>query len=79
MLRDMNGDFKGAFTNHYGIDTNNRAELRAILDSIRLCKNLSHYNVIIESDFRIIVDLFTAEKCTLWYLWKLWEDWMKEM
>lgn len=38
-----------------------RAKLRATtLDGIQLCKNLCHFNVIIESDSRIVVDCFTV-------------------
>lgn len=36
LQRDTNGDFKGAFTNYYGVGTNNKAKLRANLDGILL-------------------------------------------
>ena len=79
ILRDANGYFKGAFTSHYGIGSNNRAELKALFDGIRLCKRLSYSSVIIESDSKIVVDWFRVGKCTLWYLWDFWDDCIKEM
>lgn len=63
LLRDTNGDFKGAFTNYYGVGTNNKVELRANLDGILLCKSLSYFLVIIESDSKLVVDWFTVGKC----------------
>lgn len=79
ILRDANGDFQGAFSSHYGIGSNNRAELRALFDGIQLCKRLSYFNVIIESDSKTIVDWFRAGRCTLWYLWDFWDECFKDM
>ncbi|KAK0573059.1 hypothetical protein LWI29_002443 [Acer saccharum] len=79
ILRDANGYFKGAFTSHYGVGSNNRAELKALFDGIRLCKRLSYFIVIIESDSKIVVDRFRVGKCTLWYLWDFWDECIKEM
>ncbi|KAI9186197.1 hypothetical protein LWI28_014743 [Acer negundo] len=56
ILRDANGYFKRAFTSHYGVGSNNRAELKALIDGIWLCKRLSYSYVIIESDSKIVVD-----------------------
>lgn len=60
-MRDENGKPKGEYLSYFGIGTNNGAELKAILEGIRLCKNLSCYNVIIESDSKIVVDCFEME------------------
>ncbi|KAK2647950.1 hypothetical protein Ddye_015439 [Dipteronia dyeriana] len=40
ILRDMDGNFKATFSAHFGLGTNNGAELRAMLEGIRLCKSL---------------------------------------
>ncbi|XP_040987723.1 uncharacterized protein LOC121235443 [Juglans microcarpa x Juglans regia] len=58
ILRDMDGNFKVAFSAHFGLGTNNKAELRAILEGIRLCKSLYFSKIIIESDSKLIVDWF---------------------
>ncbi|KAK0586367.1 hypothetical protein LWI29_005771 [Acer saccharum] len=79
ILRDANGYFKGAFTSHYSVGSNNRAELKALFDGIRLCKRLSYSSVIIVSDSKIVVDWFRVGKCTLWYLWDFWDGCIKEM
>lgn len=39
-----------------------------------LCKRLNLFNVIIESDSKVVVDWFRAGKCILWYLWDYWDD-----
>ncbi|KAK2641265.1 hypothetical protein Ddye_023028 [Dipteronia dyeriana] len=58
ILRDMDENFKAAFSAHFGLGTNNGAELRAMLEGIRLCKSLIFSKVIIESDSKLIVDWF---------------------
>lgn len=79
ILRDMDGNFKAAFSAHFGVGTNNGAELRAMLEGIRLCKRLSFFNVIIESDSKLVVDWVRSGNCTLWYLWDYWNEFISEM
>ena len=79
IIRDCDGMAKAAFSSHFGNGTNNSAELKAILEGIRLCKRLLYFNVIIESDSRIVVDWLRKGRCTLWYLWDFWEDLVAEL
>ncbi|XP_035546597.1 ribonuclease H-like [Juglans regia] len=79
IIRNWNGLVKGAFSAHYGVGTNSGAEMKAILDGIRLCKRLHLSNVIIESDSQIIVDWLCMGKCSVWYLWDFWEALRKEL
>ncbi|KAK2649746.1 hypothetical protein Ddye_017235 [Dipteronia dyeriana] len=58
ILWDIDGNFKAAFSTHFGIGTNNRVELKAMLEGIQLCKSLFFSKVIIESDSKLIVDWF---------------------
>ncbi|KAK0596383.1 hypothetical protein LWI29_015201 [Acer saccharum] len=68
-----------AFSSFFGNGTNNSAELKAIMEGIRLCKRLLHFNVIIKSDSRIVVDWLRKGRCSLWYLWDFWEDLVAEL
>ncbi|KAF5472295.1 hypothetical protein F2P56_009026 [Juglans regia] len=79
ILQDMDGNFKAAFSSHFGLGTNNKAELRAILEGIRLCKSLSFSKIIIESDSNLIVDWLRSGKCTLWHLWNYWNELSHEL
>lgn len=79
IIRDFQGVVKAAFSAHFGHGTNNEAELQAILEGIRLCKQFHFFNVVIESDSRIVVDWFRKRRCTLWYLWDFWDDLMNEL
>ncbi|KAK0581732.1 hypothetical protein LWI29_017271 [Acer saccharum] len=79
VIRDCHGMAIAAFSSFFGNGTNNSAELKAILEGIRLCKRLLHFNVIIESDSRIVVDWLRKGRCSLWYLWDFWEDLVAEL
>ncbi|XP_041001650.1 uncharacterized protein LOC121247351 [Juglans microcarpa x Juglans regia] len=46
ILRDIDGYFKVAFSAHFGLGTNNKVELRAMLEGIRLCKSLSFSKIV---------------------------------
>lgn len=79
LLRDTNGNFKGAFTSYYEIWTNNKVELKGYFWWHSGLQKIILFNVIIESESKIFVDWFTIGKCTLWYLWEFWEECIKEM
>ncbi|KAK4833981.1 hypothetical protein QYF36_014386 [Acer negundo] len=79
VIRDDVGTVRGAYSAHFGHGTNNGAELRAITKGIVLCKRLNLFNVIIESDSKMVVDWLRAGKCTLWYLWDYWDDLLKAL
>ncbi|KAG6729530.1 hypothetical protein I3842_01G032600 [Carya illinoinensis] len=65
IIRDSHGLVKGAFSTYYEYGTNNSAELKAIVEGVRLCKRLHMNNIIIESDSKIVVDWIRKRKCTL--------------
>ncbi|XWS40358.1 hypothetical protein CRYUN_Cryun18bG0134200 [Craigia yunnanensis] len=56
IIRDNNGVVKAALSAHFGNETNNGAEHKAILEGIRLCNQLQLFNVFIETDSYIVVD-----------------------
>ncbi|KAK3199205.1 hypothetical protein Dsin_022620 [Dipteronia sinensis] len=66
IIRDCHGMMKAAFSSYFGNGTNSSAELKAILEGIRLCKWLLYFNVIIESDSRLVIDWLRRGRCTLW-------------
>ncbi|KAF5462708.1 hypothetical protein F2P56_018694 [Juglans regia] len=74
IIRDSYSVVKAVFSTHFGNGTNNSAELKAIVEGILLCKQFHFFNIIIESDSRIVVDWLWKGRCTLWYLWDLWDD-----
>ncbi|KAJ0018521.1 hypothetical protein Pint_09996 [Pistacia integerrima] len=74
VIRDVQGIFKGAFSSSFGHGTNNEAELRALLASVSLCKELGFNQLNIESDSSLIVSWLSSRKCTAWYLWDYWDD-----
>ena len=56
VLRDHRGRMNAGFSAHYGFGTNNEAELRALLQGVRLCKEMDCLNVILECDSKVVVD-----------------------
>ncbi|TXG59223.1 hypothetical protein EZV62_013796 [Acer yangbiense] len=79
VIRDCHGMAIAAFSSFFGNGMNNSAELKAIMEGIRLCKRLLHFNMINESDSRIVVDWLRKGRCSLWYLWDFWEDLVAEL
>ena len=70
IIRDNNGVVKTTFSAHFGNGANNGAELKAILEGIRLCKQLELFNV---------VDWCQKGRCTLCYLWDFWVELKREL
>ena len=56
IIHDNNSIVKASFSAHFGNETNNGVELKAILEDVRLCKQLQLFNVFIETNSRIVVD-----------------------
>lgn len=56
ILWDSNGDVVVGFSHYYGQATNNIAECKAVLDGLRLCKQLRLRDVLIESDSLVIIN-----------------------
>ena len=60
IIRNHNGDVIAAFSNFYGYATNMEAEFYAVRDGLRLCTelNLGLHTVIVESDSKVLVEMF---------------------
>ncbi|XP_041026987.1 14.7 kDa ribonuclease H-like protein [Juglans microcarpa x Juglans regia] len=65
IIRDDQGGVVAGFAHNYGHATNTIAECRALLDGLRLCRQLGLRDVLVESDSMVIVG---------WFLWKFWEE-----
>ena len=57
ILRDHLGNILHIYSHHLGHDTNNGAELSALLEGLRIAKINSHNNLIIEGDSAIIINM----------------------
>lgn len=79
LIRDEMGRVKGAFSIHFGMETNNGAKMRAILEGVQMCKRLGYTNIIIESDSKLVVVWLLVGKCLLQYLWDFWEELLIEI
>ncbi|XP_042944792.1 uncharacterized protein LOC122278673 [Carya illinoinensis] len=55
IIRDYSGSCIAGFAHHYGVATNTVAECCALLDGLRICKNLGLQNVVVESDSKIVL------------------------
>ncbi|CAI9781002.1 unnamed protein product [Fraxinus pennsylvanica] len=63
-----------AFATNFGIASNNEAELRALLEGLKLCQHIGVFHVDVECDSKIVVEWMLKRKCTVWYLWDFWEE-----
>ncbi|KAG7979916.1 hypothetical protein I3843_05G155000 [Carya illinoinensis] len=60
IIRDSRGRCIAGFAHNYGIASNTVAECRALLDGLRLCKQLKFQNVLVESDYMVVMDWVTS-------------------
>ncbi|KAL6005298.1 Serine/threonine-protein kinase-like protein cr4 [Asimina triloba] len=61
ILRDASDNFIGAFSNHYGVGSNNRAELKALFDGIRLCKSSGSSTWVLKMNCKpLLAEVFLA-------------------
>ncbi|XP_058068833.1 uncharacterized protein LOC131218172 [Magnolia sinica] len=63
--------FVFAFATGYEVGSNNLAELRAIHDRIVICLKRGLTKVIVESDFKVVINLLMEKSSTPWR-WKPW-------
>lgn len=68
ILRNHHGVLVAAFASSYGQGTNNHAEFYALLEGLRLCRELHLANVIIESDSNIVVSAMRNKHVDNWNL-----------
>jgi ribonuclease HI len=74
ILRDSKGRCWAGFSRHYGNCTNMAAETRALLDGLRMCRDLGIRDIIVETDSNIVVQWLHKDTCSLWWLWEFWEE-----
>ncbi|CAI9763284.1 unnamed protein product [Fraxinus pennsylvanica] len=74
VIRNEKDELVSAFCTYFGEATNNEAELRAIIEGLRICRELEVYHLDIERDSLIVVSWILSQKCPVWYLWDFWED-----
>ncbi|CAI9757448.1 unnamed protein product [Fraxinus pennsylvanica] len=74
VIRDEFGKVMASFASQLGKTTNTEAELRAIIEGLKVCQQLGACAVEIECDYLIIVNWLKIRKCTVWYLWDFWEE-----
>ncbi|XP_042973021.1 uncharacterized protein LOC122304823 [Carya illinoinensis] len=73
-IQDYKGKCIAGFVHHYRVATNTVAECCALLDSLRICKNLRLHNVLVKLDSLVIMSWLASRICRLWFLWNFWEE-----
>ncbi|XP_042948589.1 uncharacterized protein LOC122281287 [Carya illinoinensis] len=70
VIQDSNGSCIAGFAHCYGYATNTVAECRALLDGLRLCKQLRFQiqSVLVESDSLVVMNWLASGICHLWFL-----------
>ncbi|KAG2663975.1 hypothetical protein I3760_16G057900 [Carya illinoinensis] len=74
VIRDSNGKCIARFGHHYRTATNTVAECRALLDGLRLCKELRFQDVLVGSDSSVVMNWLAFGIFRLWFLWDFWEE-----
>lgn len=74
VIWDVQGSVLLAFSMNLGHGDSNRAELRALLEGVRRCKQLHMNSVDIETDSKVILSWLQKTKCRIWYLKDYWEE-----
>lgn len=68
------GKLVSAISIFFGEATNNKAELRALIEGLKICHELEVYHIDIECDSLVVISWILYNKCHLWYLWDFWEN-----
>lgn len=71
VLWNHEGRFVFAISKFFGSYTNNEVELRAIVEGIKICRQLGYCFIDIECDSLIMLSWLMNRVCTMWYLWDL--------
>jgi ribonuclease HI len=74
LIRDHKGNLIVAFSEYFGIDSNNKAKLLGVLIGLRKCKAMGLRNIVVELDSSLIVTWFEKGSCRVWYLEDFWEE-----
>lgn len=68
IIRESNGNMVIAFSNFYGLGSNNYAEFAALRDGLNLCHALGINQVMIESDSMLVVTAIRSRRVMSWRL-----------
>ncbi|XP_058068856.1 uncharacterized protein LOC131218191 [Magnolia sinica] len=71
IYRKEDGELVFAFSHGYGLGTNNKAEFLAIYEGLSICANKGLWNVIVESNSKLVVDMLNrvSQMGWKWYHW----------
>lgn len=69
IIRDHEENVVAGFYQTYGKTTNKVVEMRVLHDGLLLCKREGFYDIVIESDSKVVVDWIHKKRCDHWYLW----------
>lgn len=65
--------FWAAFLEKFDADTNNGAELQALISGVQMSKMMGFQHLTIKLDSAIVVGWITKSACNAWYLWYYWD------
>ncbi|XP_057975210.1 uncharacterized protein LOC131162618 [Malania oleifera] len=74
VIQGCSKDFLGVYSSFFGYGTNNKVDLRALMEEVWMCKEMGYMNVEIECDSNEVVDWVRSQKCMIWYFWDFWEE-----
>ncbi|KAF5459726.1 hypothetical protein F2P56_019648 [Juglans regia] len=74
VIRDMHGTLLLAFAKNLGYGNSTYAELRALVEGVKHCKNMNFSAVDIEMDSKVILAWLDKNRCGSWYLEDVWEE-----
>lgn len=68
VIRDERGGLLAVFCVSYGLGFSSYAELRTLIDGVRICSEMNYLAIQIECDSRTAVDWVCNCTCTFWRL-----------
>jgi len=74
VIRDMQGALLLAFSKNLGYGNSTYAELRALMEGVKHCKNMNFGVIDSEMDSKVILSWLDNKRCGSWYLEDFWEE-----
>ncbi|XP_041001562.1 14.7 kDa ribonuclease H-like protein [Juglans microcarpa x Juglans regia] len=74
LLRDYGGNLVFGFSKFFYSCSNNEAELQAVIEGIKICRQRGLMCIDIECDSLLVVLWIRSRICTVWYLWDYWDE-----
>ncbi|KAF5464430.1 hypothetical protein F2P56_014505 [Juglans regia] len=74
IIRNDQGHMVYTFNSYIGYGSNNRAELLAVLQGLKACKDLGINFVKIELDSQVVISWWNRRRGEVWYLEDFWEE-----